>query len=726
MFFTPEVLQKRDSGFGLLWLAATLGPQSVFRKLPKRSVVSADITELCDQIVEPAEPLALRLSSNLMIGVVRVYKVKQDILMNDVTACTNSLKKMAHDIVSPMHLQMAQSNLKESALSIVAHPSQAFALEFDNMVANWDDYLNIMEKGSEDQDDYEDPLRAKQKKKGKTRPPPSTEMPRADAHTLPPSHEDTFSMSMDFPMDPSSSQQDLSFHPDMEPFPIGDLDLVLPPDWITATNVNDDNVDPFADPQNQAADGLGDVDYNAAPMEIDSLDQPFADISPEMDANEYGLDNGEEHTSSNKRKQPDDADMDAASRGAEHEDQAGGAGQLDTADAFSREFLTQDQPDAVAQNKVVAEKEPRKAKKPRLILDARIELTDEELKASRAEYIKQQRLRRRQMTHKRTEKEDAQILDHLLWTVPLGIQATTLVDFWRSHLKLQVESRTGKLADTAVRSEKEGNAQRRPKRTPDGTPQALHDQAPFQPGPYEDQVGVDMDFFANDNPPEEVPFEMENRRDPSILRSSEEPEQARRASRPASSVGSQTRFKPQNQDRDLSSAGTQRSALLPWDYAAPSSATNNDPFDDGSASYRLRESPAHRRSSINPSYLSSATGLSPGAKGPSRMIDEDFAFNITHADEQQTLEDTQQSNQYSAALEKNSHNFLEYAKMQQQSLQASSTGATGLPFDTVAPKLTCTRQVAAAAFYHCLALATKDLLRVEQPVPHGPITLHIF
>lgn len=40
--------------------------------------------------------------------------------------------------------------------------------------------------------------------------------------------------------------------------------------------------------------------------------------------------------------------------------------------------------------------------------------------------------------------------------------------------------------------------------------------------------------------------------------------------------------------------------------------------------------------------------------------------------------------------------------MQQQSLQASSTGATGLPFDTVAPKLTCTRQVAAAAFYHCL------------------------
>jgi hypothetical protein len=87
MFFSVELLHKRDSGFGLLWyvsepfsgftvlikcrLAATLGSQSVFKKLPKRSVLTADITELCDLIAEPAEPLALRLSSNLMVGVAR-------------------------------------------------------------------------------------------------------------------------------------------------------------------------------------------------------------------------------------------------------------------------------------------------------------------------------------------------------------------------------------------------------------------------------------------------------------------------------------------------------------------------------------------------------------------------------------------------------------------------------------------------------------------------------
>ena len=33
--------------------------------------MSADITQLCGLIAEPAEPLALRLSSNLMVGVAR-------------------------------------------------------------------------------------------------------------------------------------------------------------------------------------------------------------------------------------------------------------------------------------------------------------------------------------------------------------------------------------------------------------------------------------------------------------------------------------------------------------------------------------------------------------------------------------------------------------------------------------------------------------------------------
>ena len=56
-------------------LAATLGAKSSFKKLPKRSVLTADISQLCGLIAEPPEPLALRLSSNLMIGVARCVPV---------------------------------------------------------------------------------------------------------------------------------------------------------------------------------------------------------------------------------------------------------------------------------------------------------------------------------------------------------------------------------------------------------------------------------------------------------------------------------------------------------------------------------------------------------------------------------------------------------------------------------------------------------------------------
>ncbi|KAJ6519805.1 hypothetical protein C8R45DRAFT_952780 [Mycena sanguinolenta] len=64
MFFSPELLAKRDSGFGLLWLAATLGSKTTFKKLPKRSVLTADISQLCGLIATPAEPLALRQAAS--------------------------------------------------------------------------------------------------------------------------------------------------------------------------------------------------------------------------------------------------------------------------------------------------------------------------------------------------------------------------------------------------------------------------------------------------------------------------------------------------------------------------------------------------------------------------------------------------------------------------------------------------------------------------------------
>mgnify|MGYP002789467071 CR=1 FL=1 len=76
MFFSADILTLRSgqhNGLGVVWLAATLGPRSQTRRLARRDWSSVDLVEACDFLMHPPEPLSLRLSSNLMMGVTRVY-----------------------------------------------------------------------------------------------------------------------------------------------------------------------------------------------------------------------------------------------------------------------------------------------------------------------------------------------------------------------------------------------------------------------------------------------------------------------------------------------------------------------------------------------------------------------------------------------------------------------------------------------------------------------------
>lgn len=82
-----------------------------------------------------------------MFGVVRVYKVKQEILMSDVSNCVTSLKKVANELKSlgapDGQLQMAQTSIRPSAFTITPDSNAALLMDFDALVADWDKYLNI-------------------------------------------------------------------------------------------------------------------------------------------------------------------------------------------------------------------------------------------------------------------------------------------------------------------------------------------------------------------------------------------------------------------------------------------------------------------------------------------------------------------------------------------------------------------------------------------------------
>jgi cohesin complex subunit SCC1 len=100
MFYSQLILAKKGP-LGKIWLAAHWD-----KKLTKNQIFATDITDsvgqikllfysclslLIDNILSPSEPLALRVSGHLMLGVVRIYSRKVKYLMSD---CTEAMWKI--------------------------------------------------------------------------------------------------------------------------------------------------------------------------------------------------------------------------------------------------------------------------------------------------------------------------------------------------------------------------------------------------------------------------------------------------------------------------------------------------------------------------------------------------------------------------------------------------------------------------------------------------------
>ncbi|KAJ8083983.1 R8 protein [Marasmius tenuissimus] len=778
MFFSQELLARRDSGFGLLWLAATLGSKSTFKKLPKRSVLSADISQLCDLITQPEEPLALRLSSNLMIGVTRVYKVKQDLFFTDVSNCVASLKKMVQDLqtiaAKEAALQMAQPTVRyavvvqklhkvcfdtcadsASALTLPAGQGTMFIADFDAMVDNWDRHLNLQVTEDSMDGDPDDPdfnLRSQKSKRkpNSHRDSQQAEDVRADACTLREHHDHLLSASFDLSfqanpegIDPSSSQMEPAFELDDNFFQVSDgLGLCL----------DDGLADELA---RELGDGWG------APLRVEERQR---DMPMEVDADPVqlpsedfaGMPGGDEFIVPDVpffdqlgSPQPTVPRTPLKTASRNHKENATPSAQSrratprpsvpphSPATSFSRLLLSQDEEihaplpftDVTSQvvNKDQAKENqppPKKNKRTRLLLDARTELTDEELKIARAKYLEEQRNQRRDLDSKKIEKDSGRVVEELIWGVPAGFEAPVLIDLWQENFKIQIEARTGAFCIHGDGAEARQPPTKRRKLS-------TIDEAPEQPAALTENVNqsdlIDVGDFGlyEDGPNYTGNIDVDA--DSFRLRSSEEPGQARNASRPPS-VGPDFHLDVVSSGK----LGSQRSSLFPWDNAGADISSSVGDVHGGSdqvvferAEVRLRGSSVSRREGSLPlsqnGSISGLRGVSPGDFGKtSQIIGEDFVLRDEEDPTHEQNADTQRS-ELLVTLERNSFNFLEYVKIQQKALPG---GSDGIPFETIAPKNTSTRHVAAAAFYHCLVLATKDLIHVSQPEPYGAITVN--
>ncbi|KAJ6604638.1 hypothetical protein DFH09DRAFT_316557 [Mycena vulgaris] len=602
--------------------------------------------------------------------------------MTDVSNCVASLKKVVQEMQSAAQmeaqLQMAQPTARPAALNLAKDPRAAYLIDFDALVADWDEYLNIGGQPQleevESEDEFDPKVKSKKSSRKIKAPQPAEDL-RADIYTLKEHHDHLLSNSFDLSfdanggvMDPSSSQMSGGFA----------LDDV----FMAASDALDIGEGLGDDLAKELGEGWGLFTNNADDMELDIPGMDAADIPMDVDFDAnipFDSGPGDMHVRNSvlpstpkKRKVGAGWDKENMPPSTLRRTTTLPASALSPATSFSRLLLTQDDEPQVPLLDVTAvndQNQPnrgaKKVKKTRLLLDARTELTDDELKAARAQYLQGQGALRREINQKKLEKDGGKILEDMVWGAPRGVQAESLVEFWQENFKVQVEARTGLLA---IHPTDEPPTKRRKIRElpnidevvedfgNDRREEGFFDNNDFNMNDVDFGVGMggDLNDF-NDGLGEQGPIHR---------RSSEEPGQGRHISRPASVLGSHFDIAPQ-----LPPSGSQRSSLFPWDHAGGASSSagggpmGSDRISVDRAEVRMRGSSlSGRESSLIPNQGGSAVDaleFSPGLAKSSQAVGEDYAFDVDNMPNNSVL-DSQRSDMNLITLERNSYNFLEY------------------------------------------------------------------
>ncbi|KAF2773553.1 hypothetical protein EJ03DRAFT_101404 [Teratosphaeria nubilosa] len=92
MFYSHEVLTSRKYGVATVWLVATLGSKSTLKRVSRKAILDVDVEKACETIMEPEAPMALRLQSNLLYGIARVYAQQCGYVLNDAEAARHNMR----------------------------------------------------------------------------------------------------------------------------------------------------------------------------------------------------------------------------------------------------------------------------------------------------------------------------------------------------------------------------------------------------------------------------------------------------------------------------------------------------------------------------------------------------------------------------------------------------------------------------------------------------------
>ncbi|KAF2130883.1 hypothetical protein P153DRAFT_206353 [Dothidotthia symphoricarpi CBS 119687] len=98
MFYSHEVLTNRKYGVATVWLVATLGNKSSLKKINRKQILDVDVTKACRTVVDPVAPMALRLQGNLLYGVSRVYLQQCGYVLSDAQNVQSQIRVLLRTV----------------------------------------------------------------------------------------------------------------------------------------------------------------------------------------------------------------------------------------------------------------------------------------------------------------------------------------------------------------------------------------------------------------------------------------------------------------------------------------------------------------------------------------------------------------------------------------------------------------------------------------------------
>ncbi|XP_019461100.1 PREDICTED: sister chromatid cohesion 1 protein 1 isoform X2 [Lupinus angustifolius] len=114
MFYSHQLLARKAS-LGQIWMAATMHAKIDRKKLNKLNII-----KICEEILNPKVPMALRLSGILMGGVAIVYERKVKLLYDDVTRLMVEINEAwkVKNVPDPNVLSKGKSKAKKEAITL--------------------------------------------------------------------------------------------------------------------------------------------------------------------------------------------------------------------------------------------------------------------------------------------------------------------------------------------------------------------------------------------------------------------------------------------------------------------------------------------------------------------------------------------------------------------------------------------------------------------------------